>query len=157
MIRPVTSADLDAVVGVAVDSTLFAADDRPFLREMVAGYLEGGADEGQRMRVVEADGGIVGVVYYQPKAAAEGVWDLTMIAVPADRHGNGHGTRLMRHVEDELRDEGQRLLLVETSSTDAFVATRGFYAALGYGEEARVRDYWSDGDDLVLFRKDLRD
>jgi hypothetical protein len=45
---------------------------------------------------------------------------------------------------------------VETSSTATFAATRTFYADLGYREAARVPDYWSDGDDLVLFTKDLR-
>jgi ribosomal protein S18 acetylase RimI-like enzyme len=157
MIRDVTSDDVDTIADVAIASTLFEPDDRPFLHEMVADHLARGVENGTRMRVIEADGGIVGVVFYQPKAAADGVWDLTMIAVPADRHGNGHGTRLMRHVEEELRREGQRLILVETSATEAFRATRAFYERRGYREEARVRDYWSDGDDLVLFRIDLRD
>lgn len=155
-IRAVDAADTDSIVDVAVDSTLFAAEDGDFVRHMVAHYLDAGAADGQRMRVLELDGRIRGVVYYQPKVAAPGVWDLTMIAVPRDAHGNGHGTALMRHVEAELAAEGERLLVVETSATDQFVATRGFYRRLGYAEVARVADYWSDGDDLVLFRKDLR-
>lgn len=156
MIREVEATDVAEIVDVAVDSTLFAAEDRPFVQEMVGGYLATGHAEDQRMRVVEVDGRVRGVVYYQPKVAAPGVWDLTMIAVPRAEHGRGHGTELMRHVEVELRGQGERLLLVETSSTDAFIATRRFYLGLGYEEVARVRDYWSDGDDLVLFRKDLR-
>lgn len=156
MIREVRATDATEIVDVAVASTLFAPDDRPFMQEIVDGYLATGAPEGQRMRVVEIDGRIHGVVYYQPKPAAPGVWDLTMIAVPKAAHGRGHGSELMRHVEAELREQGERLLMVETSGTDAFTATRGFYSGLGYEEVARVRDYWSDGDDLVLFRKDLR-
>lgn len=59
-------------------------------------------------------------------------------------------------MEDELRADGQRLLLVETSGLADFALTRQFYAKLGYEEEARVRDYFADGDDMVLFRKALR-
>ena len=44
---------------------------------------------------------------------------------------------------------------METSSTPAYDGARGFYRRNGYDEEARVRDYWTAGDDLVLFRKAL--
>lgn len=156
MIRNAAAADRDVIVDVAIQSTLFAAGDESFLEQMVTDHLERGVAEGRRMYVVEGDAGVAGVAYCQPESAAEGVWDLTMIAVRATSQGNGYGTELMHHVEQELRAEGERLLLVETSSTDTFIATRAFYTRLGYGEEARVRDYWADGDDLVLFRKDLR-
>ena len=33
--------------------------------------------------------------------------------------------------------------------------TRAFYAKCCYEEEARIRDYWAEGDDLVVFRKAL--
>jgi ribosomal protein S18 acetylase RimI-like enzyme len=156
MIRPVVTGDLDAVIDLAVYSTLFAADDRPFLRQLVAGYVGVENSAGPRMRLSEEEATARGVVYYQPKPAADGVWDLSMIAVARPQQGRGVGTELMRHVETELRGEGVRLLLVETSSTPTFTATRAFYARLGYREAARVPDYWSDGDDLVLFVKDLR-
>ena len=61
----------------------------------------------------------------------------------------------MRHVEEDLRDRGQRLLLVRTSGTAQYDATRAFYRGLGYAEHTRVPDYWTDGDDLVLFSKRL--
>lgn len=61
----------------------------------------------------------------------------------------------MQHVEGVLRRGGERLLLVETSATATFDGTRAFYRRLGYAEEARVRDYYAEGDDMVLFRKAL--
>jgi ribosomal protein S18 acetylase RimI-like enzyme len=78
-----------------------------------------------------------------------------MIGVHRDRHRQGVGARLLGHVEDDLRARGQRLLLVQTSADPAFDRARAFYAALGYDEEARVRDYFGDGDDMVLFRRAL--
>lgn len=99
----------------------------------------------------------VAVAYSEPAVAADRTWYLTMIAVHGAGQGGGRGGALMRHVEADLREREQRLLLVETSGTPDFERTRDFYKGLAYGEEARVRDYYEPGDDMVLFRKDLAD
>ena len=46
-------------------------------------------------------------------------------------------------------------MIVDTSGTDDFAMTRKFYSQNGYEEEARIRDFWADGDDKVIFRKAL--
>ncbi|SNS21276.1 hypothetical protein SAMN06893096_102529 [Geodermatophilus pulveris] len=61
----------------------------------------------------------------------------------------------MRHVEADLSGRGARLLAVRTSGTDRYAGTRAFYDRCGYDRAARVPDWWTDGDDLVLFRKRL--
>jgi ribosomal protein S18 acetylase RimI-like enzyme len=95
------------------------------------------------------------VLYYRPEEMADRAYDLTMIAVRPDLQRGGRGATLMRYAEDDLRRRGQRLLLVRTSGTEQYSRTRAFYRGLGYTEEARVADYWTDGDDLVLFTKRL--
>ena len=62
---------------------------------------------------------------------------------------------MLRRVEEDLRAGGGRLLLVETSALPQYDRTRAFYVKCGYEEEARIRDYWAEGDDLVVFRKAL--
>ncbi|MFD6418670.1 GNAT family N-acetyltransferase [Streptomyces sp. NPDC060194] len=133
---------------------MFTEDEAPFVAEMMSEYFGGAADEGHRCLVDDTDG-LRGVAYYRPKPPADRVWDLTMIAVRPERQGAGLGTALLRRVEDDLRADGQRLLLVDTSGTAQYDRTRAFYAGCGYDEEARVRDYWTTGDDLVVFRKAL--
>ncbi|EFL88504.1 hypothetical protein [Ahrensia sp. R2A130] len=59
------------------------------------------------------------------------------------------------HLENMLHEKGARLLLADTSGTDTFAATRKFYAAKGYTEEARIKDFWEAGDDKVTFTKAL--
>jgi ribosomal protein S18 acetylase RimI-like enzyme len=153
MLRTVTEQDIDAIMQIVVAAGLFERSDREFLagavREFASTHSESGAGF-----LLDIDGDqAVGVVSWNPKVAADAVWDLTMIAVLPDRQGSGRGAAMMAHVENELALAGQRLLLVETSSTAQYDGTRAFYRRCGYDEEARVRDYWSDGDDLVLFRK----
>ncbi|MFB8413956.1 GNAT family N-acetyltransferase [Streptomyces albidoflavus] len=156
MIRPAEPGDSDSIVRLAVAAEMFPPEEAPFLEAMMAEYFGGAAGEGHRCLVEDAGAaGVQAVAYFQPKQAADRVWDLTMIAVDPGRQGSGLGTALLRRVEGELAGEGQRLLLVETSGTAQYDRTRAFYAARGYDEEARVRDYWAAGDDLVLFRKPL--
>ncbi|MBN8594901.1 MAG: GNAT family N-acetyltransferase [Anaerolineae bacterium] len=155
MIRPVTPADSAAVAEVAVASGLFAPEDSGFLDTMMANYFAHGIHEGHEC-VIDVEGGVcAGVAYYEPALATDRVWYLTMIAVRRDQQGQGRGAALMRYVEDVLHKREQRMLLVETSGTATFEPTRRFYAKIGYSEEARVRDYFAPGDDMVLFRKVL--
>ena len=102
-----------------------------------------------------ADGGPVGVAYYAPERLTEGTWNLYMLAVHPDRQRQGRGAALVRHVERELVARGARLLLIETSGAGTFERTRAFYRALGYDEEARIREFYKAGEDKVVFRKAL--
>lgn len=153
--RPAVPADTPAIARVAIDAGMFAVEDEGFLEQMMVDYFATGEAQGQGFLVHDDADGLLGLAYYQPKTAADRVWDLTMIAVQPGRQGTGLGTALLRQVEDILRGDGQRLLLVETSASAQFDPARAFYRGNGYDEEARIRDYWEPGDDLIVFRKDL--
>lgn len=154
MIRPTTLDDTAAVLGLAVASGLFPADATDEVAGVLAGALSGelGPDH---VWLTDDDGGPVGVAYYAPERMTEGTWNLYMLAVHPDRQRQGRGAALVRHVERELARRGARLLLIETSGLGTFERTRAFYRALGYEEEARVREFYNAGDDKVIFRKAL--
>lgn len=154
MIRPATPDDSAAVVELVIAVEMFSADDAWLVEGMMADYFGSNKDDGH-VCVIDDEDGPLGVAYYQPKSAADRVWDLTMIAVRPARQGQGRGAAMLRHVEEDLRARGQRLLLVETSSLPLYDGTRAFYVKYGYEEEARIRDYWAAGDGLVVFRKAL--
>ncbi len=155
-VRDAAPAGADAIASLAVAAQLFAEEDAHVVRDMLRSYFDGDAEAGHRCAVVEHEGVLAGVAYWQPRGIADRVWDLTMIAVRPELQGRGYGGDLLRSAEDELREHGQRLLLVETSGTAAFDGARAFYRRSGYAEAARIPGYWEDGDDLVLFTKDLR-
>lgn len=147
MLRPVTREDAPAVVDLVVAAGMFTRDEAGFLEEALL------LAEGTTCLVQDADDGdgLASLVLYRPEEAADRVFDLTMIAVRPDLQGAGRGAALMRHAEQDLRDQGQRMLVVRTSGTEQFDRTRAFYRRLGYSQHTRVPDYWTDGDDLVLF------
>ncbi len=154
MIRSATPEDSAAVVELVVAAGMFPANEAWLVEGKLADYFDGGND-GHTCVIDEEEGVPLGVAYYEPKPAADRVWDLTMIAVRPARQGQGRGAAMLRRVEKDLGARGQRLLLVDTSSLPQYDRTRAFYAKCGYEEEARVRDYWAAGDDLVVFRKAL--
>ncbi|WP_167738028.1 N-acetyltransferase [Cryobacterium sp. MDB2-10] len=134
------------MTSVVITAGMFGTEDEAFLKELFGDYFDAKEVEGHAF-VVDVDlSGVRGMAYYQPEAAADRIWNLTMIAVRPDQQGRGIGRALMTYVENALREGGQRLLVVETSATTQYARTREFYAQQGYDEEAQVRDYWSDGD-----------
>jgi ribosomal protein S18 acetylase RimI-like enzyme len=154
VIRPVTPDDAATVIGLAIASGLFPPDAADFLHHMMTDYFGGKQAEGH-VCIIAEEVEPVGVAYYEPARATDRTWYLTMIAVRGDMQGQGHGAALTHAVEQALQAQGQRVLLVETSGLPDFARTRRFYVKCGYAEEARVRDYYTVGEDMVLFRKVL--
>ncbi len=106
-------------------------------------------------RTAWVEGALVAYAVYGPTPMTLGTWDLYWIATDPDLRGAGLGSRLVAEMEADLRARGARLVRVETSGSDGYEATRGFYDARGYLETARIRDFYRPGDDLVILTKRL--
>jgi hypothetical protein len=59
----------------------------------------------------------------------------------------------MSRAESEISRQNGRLICVETSSREDYLATRTFYNGLGYREAAVVADYYASGDSKVILTK----
>jgi ribosomal protein S18 acetylase RimI-like enzyme len=149
-VRAFRATDLPALKAVIDANDLFPS---AMLDDMIAPFLSGEAGEERWMTF--DDGQPVALAYYVPERMTSGTFNLLLIAVHPDRHGQGVGARMMAEVEAELASRGGRVLLVETSGLDAFSRTRNFYRYIGYDEEARIRDFYDAGEDKVIYRKAL--
>lgn len=101
------------------------------------------------------DGKLLGYICFGPTPMTEGTFDLYWIATAPEARGKGVGSALIGAMEHELRQRGGRIVRVETSAQEAYGPTRGFYQAMRYEEEARFRDFYKPGDDLVILAKRL--
>jgi len=101
------------------------------------------------------DGRVLGYVCYGSTPLTNGTYDLYWIAVDPEIHGGGVGRSLVTAATDAIAAAGGRLLLIETSSRTDYSKTREFYERLGFVAEARVRDFYSPGDDRVIYSKRL--
>lgn len=144
------AADLDAIGNIAAATDLFPAEMLP---EMVAGHQGGTAAD--IWLTAEHDGQVAGFAFCEAERLTNGTWNLLAIAVAPARQARGLGSALLAHLEEALRRDRQRILIVETTSTPDQAPARRFYAANGYVEEARIREFWDEGADKVTFWKRL--
>lgn len=154
MIRPIAPDDTTALIALADATGLFEPNQLEELGEMLSDYF-GGDSDSDRFWIADDDSGLVGVAYCETERMTDRTWNLQLIAIRPDRQGQGRGTALLRYVEQTLVERGGRMLLVETSGTPEFEHTRAFYRKCGYDEEARIRDFYTEGADKIVYRKAL--
>jgi ribosomal protein S18 acetylase RimI-like enzyme len=125
------------------------------LQEVLDDYHASNQAEGHCCVTYEKDGQIIGFAYYAPAAMTDRTWYLYWIAVSRKTQAKGVGGALLKHAEDDIRRNQGRVLFIETSSLPHYELTRRFYLKNDYEQMAVLRDYYSDGDDMVVFRKRL--
>jgi ribosomal protein S18 acetylase RimI-like enzyme len=155
MIRPTTPADTPELLTLTAATGFFKPHDVEILQEVLDDYHASNREEGHRAVTSERGGQVVGFAYYAPTPMTAGTWTLWWIAVSKTSQSRGLGGELLHYVEEDVRGQGGRLLLIETSSVAMYEPTRKFYGKHGYEQEAVVRDYYADGDGLVIYRKRL--
>jgi hypothetical protein len=134
MIRPADPGDTPTLVSLARETGVFKPHDIQALQEVLDDYHAANRAAGHLAVVLEEGGDLLGFAYYAPAALTD-------------------GTSLLRHAEDEVRRRRGRMLLIETSSLESYGPTRGFYLKHAYTEVARLPDYYTAGDDMVIFCK----
>lgn len=97
----------------------------------------------------------IGYACFGPIPCTVDSFDLYWIAVDAAHQGRGLGRRLMSATEDRIRAMGGKRVYIETSSQPLYEPTRRFYAASGYAEEARLPDFYTAGDDKIIYVRRL--
>ncbi|WP_421790455.1 GNAT family N-acetyltransferase [Hyphobacterium sp.] len=150
-IRPTSAGDIPALQTVLDETELFPGE---FLAGMLSGFLSDTHVQ-EHWLSVELDHEIVGFCFAEPEPHTDRVWNMRAIAISPKLQGQGIGSHLVAMLERHLSESGQRLLIVDTSGMETFAPTREFYKKNGYKEEARISDFWLEGDDKVVFWKRL--
>ncbi len=157
MIRPTIPADTPLLLPLAQETGVFKPMEIQALREVLDDYHAHEHAVGHRSVTYEKDGKVLGFAYYAPAAMTDRTWYLYWIAVAKDIHARGIGSALLKHVEEDIRSQKGRLLLIETSSQPHYALTHKFYVKHGYEQTAVVKDFYADKDDMVVFRKRLQE
>lgn len=155
MIRPTAADDTPALLTLAEGTGVFKPHEIVALREVLDDYHAGVSGPGHRSVTCAEEGQIVGFAYFAPAAMTDRTWYLYWIAVSKHLQARGLGGTLLRYVEAEVVRESGRVFFIETSSLPHYEATRRFYLKHGYEQGAILRDYYAEGDDMVVFRKRL--
>lgn len=148
--------DRQGVRGIVASSGFFSAEEIDVAEELVAEHLQKGPASGYLFVFADDPSGRTpGYACYGPVPCTARTFDLYWIAVRDEARGLGLGRALLTEVENRLRGGGGGKLIAETSSREQYAPTQGFYRACGFTEEARIRDYYAPGEDILYFTKTL--
>jgi GNAT superfamily N-acetyltransferase len=153
MIRPTLPADTASLLPLAEQTGVFKPPEIKALEEVLDDYHASNQAIGHRAVCREQDGKLVGFAYFAPASMTDRTWYLWWIFVGKDCQAGGIGSELLRFAEEEVRRSRGRMLLVETSSQPHYELTRRFYLKHGYERATVLADFYSEGDDMVVFRK----
>jgi len=155
MIRTTKPEDTATLKALAEGTGVFLPTDIQALQEVLDDYHAENHREGHRSVTYEHNGQVSGFAYYAPAAMTDRTWYLWWIAVNKKIQARGIGKKMLTHVEDAIRAENGRLLMLETSSLPTYEPTRKFYLKNGYNVAAVLKDYYADAHDMIVFSKRL--
>ncbi|MCG3155606.1 MAG: hypothetical protein DKINENOH_02213 [bacterium] len=156
-IRALQRDDRPSISRILHDTGNFTAAEIAVALELVDIYLNQPQQKDYLLHCALApDDGVIGYVCFGPTPMTEGTWDLYWIAVAPPYQGSGIGRALTEFVENYVISRHGRQLFIETSSQAKYQPTRQFYLRRNYQEIARLPDFYTVGDDRVIYRKLLR-
>ena len=155
-IRAMTRGDKPPLMQILRRTPEFKPAEVVVAEEVIDAYLDDPQGSGYHTLVAEIGGAVVGYICFGPTPLTEGTWDIYWMAVDPDRRRQGIGGALMEAAEEPIRQAGGRLAMIETSSSPSYENTRRFHTRHGYETLARIPDFYSIGDDMLIMRKLMR-
>lgn len=135
---------------------LFNADEKVVALELIEECLSKPEQDYYNVFVYEENENVLGYHCTGQRALTDGVFDLYWIAVKPGIQNKGIGKILLEHAENFAKEKNGRLILAETSSREGYTGTRNFYIKNNYDVVSQIKDFYSVGDDLVMFGKYLK-
>ena len=135
---------------------VFYPHETDIAEELAIENIEKGPDiSGYNYILCEYDSEIIGYTCYGEIPCTKDRYDLYWIVVDNRFRRMNVGKRLIQAAEEEISKRGGKKLYIETSSREPYYYTRKFYMDCGYNEAAVLKDYYDDGDDKIIYMKDL--
>lgn len=144
-IRTARDGDQDVLGQLAQSAGLFPAE---YLPEMLAPALAGASDA---WLVAEREGTAAGFALAREEQMTDRVWNILAIGVAPEAQGTGLGRTLLSAMEKHLTQA--RLIIIETTQRPEQDSARALYAAARYRQVAHIPDFYSDGEDKIVFLK----
>ncbi|MGH6734942.1 MAG: GNAT family N-acetyltransferase [Methyloceanibacter sp.] len=151
----VMADDVGRVRALVANTGMFGAAEVDIAAELVTERLTKGIRSGYHFVLAERGSGLVAYACYGPIDGTQGSFDLYWIAVAPEEQGRGLGTQVYARAEAAMRRAGAKRIYADTSSSDRYAGTRGFYQRMGFKEDARLSDFYGPGDGKVIYVKEL--
>ncbi len=160
MIRKLIRSDKEQIRRILTDTKHFNDEEIKVAIELIDIYLNDEKQHDYIIYVYENEGNtdqssIGGYICYGKRPLTDWTYDLYWIAVDPDIHGKGTGSKLVKHMEEDLKSAGGKIILIDTSGKAEYENERKFYTKNGYSVQTIIKDFYRSGDDLFIYCKYL--
>ncbi len=156
VIRSLKRNDLIAVQELILATETFRPDEKHVAEQVLRESLINPSPEGYISLVADLKGKLVGWISFGTIPCTVGSWDLYWIVVSRAHRKKSIGTSLLNEAERIMARERGRMILIETSSTPAYLPARSFYERMGYRQIARLPNCYAPGDDKIIYMKEIQ-
>jgi GNAT superfamily N-acetyltransferase len=154
-IRRVEAQDRAAILELLGGTGAFQAHELDVAMELVDIALTKPEQQDYHPYVLEEHGLALAYACFGRNPMTRATYDLYWIASRSDRMKQGYGRAMFVFVEQEIKRQGGRLLVIETSSKDTYQGSRDFYTRVGCEFCACLPGFYDEGDDKLIYFKRL--
>ncbi|MCX5876443.1 MAG: GNAT family N-acetyltransferase [Deltaproteobacteria bacterium] len=154
-IRPIVAEDRTQLLRLVERQDNFNSQEVEVAIEVIDDTLDPTKNDYSILVAVREEQGGVGFICYGDIPMTDRRFDLYWVAVDPALGRQGIGRLLLARMEAELRAQGPAKVYVDTSSTPGYDSARTFYEKNGYQVACVLHDFYRDGDDKVIYFKEL--
>lgn len=153
MIRELKQADVDQLEKILKKISTFNEKEVEVAMELINITAFNTEQSDYNIFVYDDEGKIMGYHCTGKRPLTDAVYDLYWIVADPSAGKKGIGKSLIEHAENFVKENKGRWLLAETSSKESYAATRNFYLRNKYSIVSQINDFYSIGDNLLVFGK----
>lgn len=153
MIRRLKQSDVDQLMKMLRRISAFNEKEVEVAMELINITVSNPDQTDYNVFVFEDEGKVIGYHCTGKRALTDAVYDLYWIVADPSAGKKGIGKNLIEHAEKFVKESKGRWLLAETSSKESYAATRNFYLRNKYSIVSQINDFYSIGDNLLVFGK----
>ena len=153
-IKKISKSDREDVFNIIKGIENFNFKDKLIACELIDECLNYDTGEYLIYCALEKDK-ILGYICYGEASLTEGTYEVYYIAVDKKHQRKGVGQYLMMEIEKKLSGIC-RMILIETSSDYTYNLTQKFYEKQGYKEIFRIKDFYKEKEDKIIYQKKLK-
>ena len=152
-IRRAGPEDKDVVMAILKRTKFFRPEELKIAEEVFDDSISGDPEVDYQSFVAREAHKTIGWVCLGPTPCTVGTFDIYWLAVDPEHQNSGVGTSLVQYATTIIKNLGGRMIAVDTSGSQRYLPTRHFYEKLGYCNEACIKDFYSVGDDKIIYIK----
>lgn len=155
MIRKLKQADIEKIEMMLNSIPQFSEKEVEVAMELILIAANNPEQKDYHIFVYEEGEEIIGYHCTGQRPLTDGTYDLYWIAANPSSQIKGIGNQLLQHAENFVTERKGRWLLAETSSKENYTGTRNFYLRNNYSILCEINDFYTVGDNLLIFGKYL--